>query len=325
MEYNDRKENIISFLKGRLSPGKEMILLNWIKADHANRNFLTDIQSESAIDLIHKPDDETNEAWKSLYYRIKATENTGNTVSRLLMVAAFAATFILGALLTTVMIPEFSKKGKSQVEMLSVTVPYGAKSEFVLPDSTIVWLNSGSKFNYPSKFTHIREVTLSGEAYFKVKKNKTQFVVSTSYGKVEVLGTEFDLMAYTDNNMFSTTLITGSVRVSRNDNFISLRPGEQSYLSDNQLKVKKVNTELFTSWKDGKLIFEREPFPDLMLKLERWFNVKIDYTDPTLSKIWYTGTIEMETITEVMELVSRAAHVTYSFDNKTRVITIKSK
>ena len=86
-----------------------------------------------------------------------------------------------------------------------------------------------------------------------------------------------------------------------------------------------METKYFTSWKDGKLLFNKEPFPDFIKKLERWYNVKIEYSDPELDKLWYTGTIEMETISEVMEMISKAAPVKYSFNNKTRVFTIKAK
>jgi ferric-dicitrate binding protein FerR (iron transport regulator) len=109
------------------------------------------------------------------------------------------------------------------------------------------------------------------------------------------------------------------------ENEVTLKPGEQIEKTATGFNVKPVETRYFTSWKDGKLLFNREPFPSFIKKLERWYNVKIEYADTELDKLWYTGTIEMETISEVMEMISKAAPVKYSFNNKTRVFTIKAK
>jgi transmembrane sensor len=213
------------------------------------------------------------------------------------------------------------------VQLQTITTPMGAKSKIVLPDSSIVWLNSGSTLSYPQQFGENRPVTLVGEAYFEVSKSEKPFVVSTNYGDVKVKGTSFNVKAYTDDNAFETTLEEGVVafKVKNIENEVTLQPGEQIEKTAKGFNVKQVETKYFTSWKDGKLLFNREPFPDFIKKLERWYNVKIEYSDPELDKLWYTGTIEMETISEVMEMISKAAPVKYSFNNKTRVFTIKVK
>ena len=212
-------------------------------------------------------------------------------------------------------------------QLQTITIPMGAKSKIVLPDSSVVWLNSGSALSYPQQFGKNRPVTLVGEAYFEVLKNEKPFVVSTSYGDVNVKGTSFNVKAYTDDNAFETTLEEGVVafKVKNTENEVTLQPGEQIEKTTAGYHVKQVETKYFTSWKDGKLLFYKEPFPDFIKKLERWYNVKIEYSDPELDKLWYTGTIEMETISEVMEMISKAAPVKYSFNNKTRVFTIKAK
>ena len=112
--------------------------------------------------------------------------------------------------------------------------------------------------------------------------------------------------------------------MKNSENEVTLQPGEQVVKTTTGFLVKQVETKYYTSWKDGKLLFNREPFPSFIKKLERWYNVKIEYSDPELDKLWYTGTIEMETISEVMEMISKSAPVTYSFNNKTRVFTIKA-
>jgi ferric-dicitrate binding protein FerR (iron transport regulator) len=142
-----------------------------------------------------------------------------------------------------------------------------------------------------------------------------------------VKGTSFNVKAYADDNSFETTLEEGIVvfKVKNSLNEVTLRPGEQVVKTAKGFSVEQVETKYFTSWKEGKLLFYKEPFPSFIKKLERWYNVKIKYTDSKLNELWYTGTIEMEAISEVMEMISKAAPVSYSFNNKTRVFTIKAK
>lgn len=223
----------------------------------------------------------------------------------------------------------FKKSVESQITetVQTITTPFGAKTNISLPDGSIVWLNSGSTLSYPTKFSKNRPVTLVGEAFFEVEKNHKPFIVSTDYGDVEVKGTSFNVKAYADDNSFETTLEEGVVafKVKNTLNEVTLKPGEQVIKTSKGFTVKQVETKFFTSWKEGKLLFNKEPFPSFIIKLERWYNVKIEYTDPELDELWYTGTIEMESISEVMEMISKAAPISYNFNNKTRVFTIRTK
>ncbi len=238
-----------------------------------------------------------------------------------------AAVLVVALIISNLFFLGKSEKNNLTAQLQTITTPMGAKSKIVLPDSSLVWLNSGSTLSYPQQFGKNRQITLAGEAYFEVMKNEKPFVVSTSYGDVKVKGTSFNVKAYSDDNSFETTLEEGVVafKVKNTENEVTLQPGEQVIKTDKGFIVKHVETKYFTSWREGKLLFNREPFPSFIKKLERWYNVKIDYSDPKLDELWYTGTIEMETISEVMEMISRAAPVQYSFNNKTRVFTIKSK
>ena len=238
-----------------------------------------------------------------------------------------AAVLIVGLLISNVIFLNKSKETNLAQQIQTITTPYGAKTNYTLPDGSLIWLNSGSTFSYPSKFGDKRTVTLVGEAFLKVVKGSKPFIVSTNYGDVEVKGTSFNVKAYTDDNNFETTLVEGIVAFTAKNakNEVTLKPGYQVSKTNDGYTITKVETKYFTSWKDGKLIFYREPFPSFIKKLERWYNVKIDYTDPALKELWYTGTIEMESISEVMEMISKAAPVSYSFNSKTRIFTIRSK
>jgi ferric-dicitrate binding protein FerR (iron transport regulator) len=238
-----------------------------------------------------------------------------------------AAVLVVALVISNIFFLSKPDQNNLVAQLQTITTPMGAKSKIVLPDSSIVWLNSGSTLSYPQQFGENRPVTLVGEAYFEVSKNEKPFVVSTQYGDVKVKGTSFNVKAFAEDNAFETTLEEGVVtfKVKNTENEVILQPGEQIEKTATGFNVKQVETKYFTSWKDGKLLFNKEPFPDFIKKLERWYNVKIEYSDPELDKLWYTGTIEMETISEVMEMISKAAPVKYNFNNKTRVFTIKAK
>lgn len=140
------------------------------------------------------------------------------------------------------------------------------------------------------------------------------------------MGTSFNLKAYKDGE-FQATLVSGSVRVDGIDGkLVVLSPGEQSYLNQGgELSKRKVDPVLFTSWKDGKLIFYREPFEKMASRLERWYNVKIEINNQDMEDLRFTGTIEMETLSEVMDLINRTMPVQYSYGRDTRILKIYKK
>lgn len=239
----------------------------------------------------------------------------------------FAAVLIVGLLIGNVLYFSGYFASDEIIAKQTITAPYGAKTNITLPDGSKVWLNSGSSITYPTKFNKHRPVTLLGEAFFEVEKNKKPFTVTTQYGNVEVTGTAFNVEAYDNNTGFKTTLVEGSVNLSakQQQNTATLKPGQMGVLTQNGFKVLAVDTRLYTSWKEGKLIFRQEPFPSFIKKLERWYNVKIECSDKELDELWYTGVIEMESISEVMEMISIAAPVSHSFNSKTRIFNLKMK
>jgi len=326
MEKEELNKSLKYFLEGKLSEEKEKKLLDWIQSGEENKvRFLEEQKWMMEVLAVHK-DRTTEQSLEFLKKRIDPGNNQKRQSSILRQVASIAAVFLLGIILGVAVFTRYFSLPKETIQVENITVPKGAKTNFTLPDGSLVWLNSGSLLSFPTTFGDERKVTLSGEAFFDVVKNGSPFMVSTENNDIEVMGTSFNVRTF-ENEGFEATLVSGIVKVSgRNgQNNLILHPGQQAFWKNNGLNVKEVDTELYTSWKDGKLMFVREPFPTLIRKIENWYNVKIDYTDQGLNDLWYTGTIEMETISELMEMVSKSAHVSYSFDRKTRIIKIKSK
>ena len=237
-----------------------------------------------------------------------------------------AAVLITGLIIST---SYFYFKPQKQAEIATietVKTPFGARTSFKLPDGSEVWLNSGSVISFPRQYGAVRNVELSGQAFFHIVKDGKPFVVKTGLGNIEVMGTTFDVRAYNGED-FSATLVEGSVKVtSLTQQEATLVPGQQAILtSENEFQLNSVNTELITSWREGKLIFVNEPFANVTRELERWYNVKIELKGERLKKLGYTGTIELETFSEVLELINATAPIKYEFNKNTRILKISGR
>lgn len=313
------------FLEGKLTEENELKLLHWIKASEENKKLFLWEQEVIVKTIAEKHDEKLERKWQNFKQRIEPKP----TKSRILILraASVAAAFIIGALMTAVVIKTTNQKIISVAQMQNVYTPHGAKTNFQLPDGSIVWLNSGSELSFPLQFDETRPVTLTGEAFFEVEKNAKPFFVSTIYGKVEVQGTSFNVKAFS-NEGFQITLVEGFVKVKgeNNSDEVTLQPGQQANITGNKISVGNVETELFTSWKEGKLIFRDEQLPSVAKRLERWYNVKIELSgDKRLTEIRYNGTLEMESFSEVLQLLKVTAPVDYTYNEKSRTIKITYK
>ncbi len=193
----------------------------------------------------------------------------------------------------------------------------GLRSHLILPDSTEVWLNSGSslQFNTNLVTAATRRVKVIGEAYFKVSHDSQRpFFVETNHVTISVLGTSFNVSAYADDQKITTTLTEGSVLLlDRSENEIGrLQPGQAAEYStsNNMLAMYDVDPEDAMSWTTGKLVFRNTSLQEVAVKLQRWFNQKITI-DPSLAQeeLSFTGTIEYESLPQVLRLIEIATHV----------------
>lgn len=211
---------------------------------------------------------------------------------------------------------QLSQFRSAPVRQLEVATAYGVCTKVVLPDSSEVWLNSGSKLIYPERFTGVgRKVALEGEAYFKVSSDiNNRFDVQTLDGlTVSAYGTEFNVNAYAEESVIKATLAKGNIRITQSDSQMSkdIVPGEQVVYSREvkDMEVRKVNLLVETGWKDGKMIFRRTPLDEITEKLSRHFNVDIELRDPELYKYTYSATFTTETLVEILSLLERTAPI----------------
>lgn len=188
----------------------------------------------------------------------------------------------------------------------TLTTPKGGTYRITLGDGTTVWLNSASTLKYPLVFDGTaRVVELIGEAYFDVQRQKVPFIVKSQTQSIEVLGTQFNVYAYADENETQTTLVTGSVQVSTVGNAVSLRlnSGEQSSLSGTILTKDKVDVSPFVAWKEGLFSFKETELRLVMNQLSRWYDVDVVY-EGDIPPTHYFGDIHRhEPLANVLELL----------------------
>lgn len=174
----------------------------------------------------------------------------------------------------------------------TISTPAGGQYQVILPDGTKVWLNAGSSLKYPTVFAgQERRVILKGEGYFEVTHDQSRpFRVQSNDQTVEVLGTHFNISAYENDGDVKTTLITGKVQVKTQHSNVSaiLKPGEQSTLENNALKVAEVMTEDVIAWKNNSFVFNNEKLGSIMRKIARWYDVEV-ICPPDLAESVFVG------------------------------------
>ena len=204
-------------------------------------------------------------------------------------------------------------------------IPKGGEYQVVLADGTKGWLNSASRLIYPQSFMgKERRVVLSGEAFFDVAHDAERpFIVETSRMNVKVLGTRFNVNDYDDNEEVSTTLVNGSVEiVSGGQQAFRLVPGEQAYGKENELEKREVNVRLYTSWIDGKFLFNNTELEEIAKQISRWYDVEIFFSSENVKKVRFTGAIvKFKPLDDLVRMIESTSQVRFSVKGKTIVIS----
>lgn len=215
-----------------------------------------------------------------------------------------------------------------QVEYHTIRVPRGGEYNLQLSDNTKVYLNAGSSLRYPVRFTgDKREVVLIGEGYFEVAKDSTKpFIVKAGNIDVRVLGTEFNVNAYPDEECISTTLVEGKVQVDYGTERQFLQPGTRLVYdrSDGHAEISAVDVEVYTSWKDGYYYFKRETLENIMDVLSRWYDLNVFYQNLDLKSVEFGGRLKRyEDINYLLRKMEETEDV--EFIIKGNSITVKRK
>ena len=269
----------------------------------------------------------------------------------------YAATLVLGFILALLFLKrEVSLTQDLVIRLNQVSIPLGSKSKIVLADGSQVWLNSGSTLKYPTSFTgKEREIYLSGEAFFDItRKEDKPFIVKTSEINIRVLGTKFNVKSYPEENTVEATVISGIIEIethsvnSNQKQHLKLESNQQARFAKASSKLdiliesekpqrikpkpvgrimvaEKINTEAIIAWKEEKLVFVKERFEDILIKLERWYDVEIILEDDRLRDYTYTGTFQNESLEQALDALKLATPFDYSIDKNNIIIFSRGK
>lgn len=310
------KKLLQKYVEGSITAEEVETVVDWLDADEKHvKEFMT-LHKLYDISILNQSTQgrKKEKVARTVFRRI---------VIELLKVAAIALILFSG---------NFLLQKDDQMESLpsfqTLYVPAGQRAELILPDSTKVWLNANSKLVYPSSFKEgIRQVELDGEAYFDVRHNgDNPFVVRTKSMNVTVLGTEFNVSAYSGIEEFNIALLRGSVELNSPDLSRKYRmtAGEQVLYRDGKYVSDQIGSMDYFKWKEGLLSFNNQPIHVIIEKLRLYYDIRIEVADLPFLKERYSGKFRVKNgIEQVLKVLQLEHKFTYVKDNELNLITIK--
>lgn len=211
----------------------------------------------------------------------------------------------------------------------TLVTPYGGQYRITLQDGTSVWLNAGSSLRFPASFPgNERNVTLTGEAYFEVAKDKSRPFYVTVNGAsgapmtVRVLGTHFNVNAYPDEQQHIVTLLEGSVKVGCGKADALLAPGKEAILNrtSGKINVKDGDTEAAIAWKNGYFLFDNEKIESIMKQISRWYNVEVSYQGDVSGKAIGGSLPRSKNVTEVLSMLELTGTVHFKIEGRRIIV-----
>lgn len=221
---------------------------------------------------------------------------------------------------------QYNAASAGNAVMNTLTTPRGGQYQVILPDGTVVWLNSASSIKYPTAFKGTeRRVTLTGQAYFEVAPNARQpFKVAVQQMEVEALGTAFDIMAYADEKTMNTTLAEGAVRVTAGSEKTILRPGQQALLVHGQqaLTIREADVNKVTAWKSGLFVFNNTDIETILREIARWYDVEIINEAGSSNRLYGGSISRRKDLRSVLNLLEAGGACRFSIEGR-KVIMLK--
>ncbi len=330
MEKQDIPWDAISArLKDEADEDQMQQIQQWLDLSPEHPVILTEIMnvwsvSKSSTEF-YQPDLSVN--WQKLMQKVNSRpkQNLFRTVYFRISAAAAVLAMVFMAGLG---LGDGFMNSSEKVSYTRIIAPEGNKTQIVLPDSTHVWLNSGSELQYASDYSaRNRKVNMKGECFFDVVKDPEHpFIVQGSKFQVRVFGTRFNVNEDASKNTADVTLVSGKVQVFNLDDkpVSELNPGQQLVYNQGIYHVQKAeNMEALTAWLNNMLIFDNQPFEEVIHYLEKWYGVKIQLDHTLYYSHNYTFKVKTESLREVLALISVITPIEYQIEGEK--VTIKYK
>lgn len=305
------REILYRYFEGLASLQEEQQIKQWLEEDKANMDFLKEERVSFDALLLNAPD--------ALNKRRKKRNQ-----SALIKMQSVAAIVLL--CIATGIYLFIGAQKNTEVAYNTISVPVGQHIDLVLADQTKVWLNSNTTFKYPTKFSKKdRVIYLDGEAYFEVAENKRKpFIVQTLQGDVHVTGTHFNVEAYSCFNQFETSLFEGGVDIYRNNTkMASLHPNQKSVLKNNILSVVPITDPDEYLWKEGLIVFNNKKLEDILIELEKYFDIHIQINMSNIPSHTYTGKFrQSDGIDYALKVLQKSINFSYKRNETEQIIYI---
>jgi len=302
-EDKNFEDLMIDYLSGEISEDDQQYLFGLIKSNNDYKVRFDKTLKLRAISLVPVIEAEKQANYKKIIEHINDTPTINISRSWLWNLRNIAAIIILvvSVSVTSFYIYKDVTSSADNTFCFETLSPIGSQTKIILPDSTVVWLNSGSSLKYNRSFgKKNRDVALSGEGYFEVKKDKTKpFLVHTVELDVKVLGTVFNVRAYKEDTDIVINLIEGVVNVSfpknRNEASVTMKPNEQLGFNKRSRRIDRCQTEAFRSalWITGKLYFVDATIEQISKDLERKYDLKIQIENDQIKKELFSGSLNL--------------------------------
>lgn len=334
----------------------EEMFLDYTASENIKNSMFEEIAGVEVKEAVGDVDYER--LFKSIQKNISKQKSTRRIINlqwNLMRIAAILVlAFILGGALSYML---FMNDSKAASTFCEITTPLGSTSEIVLPDSSRIWLNAGSKIKYSSSFNQTnRLLYLEGEGYFKVAKNKNLPFIVNSYGfEVKAVGTEFNIKAYNEDPTIETTMVEGKITLQHSkENILSgislvanqkatfyksqetltvevvkkieKQKEEVNYMPEHRLVITPmINPTPVVSWKENQLIIERTQLCELAEILKRKYNFNFEFKSEDIKRFSFSGTLEDETLQQVMDVIKISSPIDYVIVGKTVIIERNDK
>lgn len=313
---NHIEELIIKYFSKTISAEEKSLLQAWINESAENKRYFQEIQNIWHVShpAFHPEDIDLDKAKTKILNQIE--HKPSKNISFIVWWQRVAAILIVPVMMLIAYQLYSDSLYKSDVAYQEIIAPLGMKSKITLPDSSTVWLNSGSKLKYPVVFTSgKRNVYLSGEAFFKVNSDKSHpFVVSTNNLQVSATGTAFNIESYANDTITAVTLLEGKINVQVGEmKSEHIMPNHRLVYNskNNKYDIAKTDAKHWCIWKDGILAFRNESLENVFKRIGRTYNVDIVVKDKSVGRQLYRATFEGESLDEILRLLKLSAPIKY--------------
>lgn len=346
------QELVVKVVSGNATPEEHDELEEWLQLSMGHRMYYHHIRQTWLVSSVSGGSGwfDGDQAWEDTRALLKGSTGRKRWSDRQFLwraAAVFVLAFSAGSITMYMGMRSMEETVNPMAQMNEITAPLGSKSRVMLPDSTVVWLNAGSRLRYAQTYNETgRDVDLVGEGYFQVRTNAAKpFVVHTGGVKVRAYGTAFNVKAYPEEKTITTTLVEGKVDVEAlrtgggepirltlkprqnvvitrgmeesgslavEEESVQVSAGEESQAETSPVVVASdIKTTLYTSWKDENWIVERVNLDDFIVMVGRRFDVDFVYKSEDLKQYKISGTIRKETLEQVLDLLKLTTPLKY--------------